>query len=197
MIPQVIHQIWIGDKQPPYKWLDTWAVSKMNRVLWGEKKINGLILDNREKYDYFYKKKDFAGATDIARVEILLRYGGVYLDADSVCINTFDDEDFMQSDFFSVIEYDRRVANGTIGCTPNHPIMQLYQQRIKEAQVIEPPCFTIGGTLLTSCIEEYGRDKVTLLPSYTFYPKWKHRGSIPGKIFSRQMWFSTKGLSSE
>jgi inositol phosphorylceramide mannosyltransferase catalytic subunit len=197
MIPRVIHQIWIGDKQPPRKWLDTWGASYMGRILWREGDIDQFCLHNRDKYDYFYKKKDFAGATDIARVEILEQFGGVYLDADSVCINPFDNEDFMKTDFFSVLEYDRRVANGTIGCVVNHPIMQLYKQRIKEATVLEPACFTIGGTLLTSCIEEYGRDKVTLLPSYTFYPKWKHRGSIPGKIFSRQMWFSTKGLSSE
>lgn len=192
-IPKQIHQIWIGDKQVPEKWLNTWNKSKMSRRLWREKDIDDFGLVNRDKYDYFLKIKDFAGAADIARVEILFKLGGVYLDADSVCLNPFDDETFMNDSFFSVIEFDRRVANGTIGCEANHPIMKMYQERITEATVIEPPCFTIGGTLLTTCIDEFGRDKVTILPSYTFYPKWKHRGSIKGTIFARQMWGSTKG----
>lgn len=193
-IPKEIHQIWIGEKPPPTKWLDTWNKSLMPRKLWREKDIDKLKLVNRDKYDYFIKTKDFAGAADVARVEILLKFGGVYLDADSVCLESFDDEDFMKGNFFAVQEYDRRIANGAIGCEVDHPIMKLYISRIGESTVIEPPCYTIGGTMLTSCIEEYGRDKVVILPSYTFYPKWKHRGSIDGKIFARQMWASTKGL---
>ena len=193
-VPKQIHQIWIGDKKPPNQWLDTWKKSSLSRKLWREKDIDSLHLINRDKYDYFISIKDFAGAADVARVEILLKYGGVYLDADSICLEPFDNEYFMENSFFAVQEYDRRVANGVIGCEPNHDIIKLYQERITEATVIEPPCYTIGGTMLTSCIEEFGRMKISILPSYTFYPKWKHRGSIQGKIFARQMWGSTKSL---
>ena len=185
MILNQIHQIWIGPRPLPSKWLDTWD-SKVYR----DEDIEDLHLVNQEKYDYYYKNKNYAGATDIARVEIIYRYGGVYMDADSYCLNPIDE--LLDNEFFAGIEYDDRVANGVFGATPEHPILKDYIDRINKATVLDPACYTVGGTLFTTCIDLYGRDKVTILPQYAFYPKWKHRGEIKGKIYARHMWGTTK-----
>jgi mannosyltransferase OCH1-like enzyme len=210
MIPTHIHQIWIGPKQRPNEWLDTWPKKNpsFTFTLWDEQAIDNFGLVNRDKYDRFMKKQLYDGAADVARVEILLRLGGIYLDADSVCRQTIEGASFLELDFFAVFEYDERIANGVIGTVPYHPILLTYQQRIQSATVIEPPCFTIGGTLLTTCVDRfmwYNRPRhhgakysaVKILPSYTFYPKLGHYHEADGlapPIYARQMWGTTKGI---
>jgi hypothetical protein len=163
MIPTHIHQIWIGPKQRPNEWLDTWPKKNpsFTFTLWDEQAIDNFGLVNRDKYDRF-----------------------------------------------AVFEYDERVANGVIGTVPYHPILLTYQQRIQSATVIEPPCFTIGGTLLTTCVDRfmwYNRPRhhgakysaIKILPSYTFYPKLGHYHEADGltpPIYARQMWGTTKGI---
>jgi len=167
----------------------------MKYVLWDEKAIEAFGLKNKDKYDYFMAKGLYDGACDVARIEILERLGGVYVDADAICLEPIESEWFMTKNFFAGYEYDRRVANGVIGSIAHHPILADYIQRLSEATVLEPACYTVGGTMLTSCIETYGPDPtVAILPSNAFYPKWKHRGEIKEKIYARQMWASTKGL---
>lgn len=191
MIPKEINQIWIGDpKKMPKEWMDTWKRPGWKYIFWNEKEIDSINLVNREKYDYFYKKGIYDGAADIARVEILARFGGVYIDADSICLEPIDD--LLESEFFAGIEYDRRIANGIMGSEEGHTILLDYLERQEEATIIEPPCYTIGGTMLTSCVDSYGRDKVLILPQFAFYPNWRRRGAYKGKIYARHMWWTTK-----
>lgn len=193
MIQPLIHQIWVGNKKRPKQWMDTWKNSDMDYALWTEKEIDGFELKNRDKYDFYMAVKDYAGAADVARVEIVHEYGGVFMDADSVRLKPIE-ELLEKTDFLAGIEYDDRIANGIIGATKGHPILAEYIRRIGTATVIEPPCYTIGGTMLTSCVDWYGRNKTTIMPQWSFYPKWKHRGAVKGTIYARQMWGSTKGL---
>ena len=194
-----LHQIWIGDKQMPSEWMQTWRDKNpsMSYNIWREKDIDSFGLRNRDKYDYYYSKGIFDGAADIARVEILEALGGVYIDADSICLEPIEGEWFMNQDFFAAFEYDDRVANGVIGSVPHHMILVEYLKRIARATVLEPACYTIGGTMFTSSIDFcVYNSKVSgvILPTNNFYPKWKHRGEIKEKIYARQMWGSTKGL---
>lgn len=87
-IPKIIHQIWIGDKAaPPKKWLDTWSRTFMSQnpgyvyVLWRDDDLKHLKMHNRALYD---AEPTLPGKADVARYEILYRYGGVYVDADIV-----------------------------------------------------------------------------------------------------------------
>ncbi len=197
MIPRVFHQVWIGDKKMPVEWMQTWQDKNpsFKYVLWREREIEQFGMKNWDKYYDFYKRGLYAGAVDIARVEILTAEGGIYVDADSICLESLENAPFIKKEFFAGYEYDQRVANGVIGCIPGHPIMREYLSRLTEATVLEPPCYTIGGTMLTSCVDSHGDDpNVEILPSYMFYPKWKHRGEIKGEIYSRQMWGTTKSL---
>ena len=154
MIPRTIHQIWIGPKQRPDDWMQTWRERNpsFTFLLWDECAIDEFGLQNRDKYDYYMKKGLYDGAADVARVEILYQQGGIYIDADSVCLHTIENAPFLAKNFFAAYEYDQRIANGVIGCIPQHGILKLYLERLQTATVLEPACFTIGGTMLTTCV---------------------------------------------
>src|SRR5205823_736037 len=66
--------------------------------------------------------------SDVMRLEILYRYGGVYVDCDSEPLRPLDDllEDIECFAAWSPNRGDagqRPVANGTIGCEPRHPFI--------------------------------------------------------------------------
>lgn len=180
----------------PAEWMASWKNKNpgFEYRLWTEKNIKELKLTNSKIYDEYYNREKFDGAADVARVEILNRFGGVYIDADSICLNPLEDTWF-DMEFFACYEYDDRIANGVIGSIPGHPILEEYIKRIKRSTVLYPPCYTIGGTMLTTCVDLYqDKSAVLLLPQSTFYPKWHKRNQIKDKIYSRQMWGTTKSI---
>jgi mannosyltransferase OCH1-like enzyme len=65
-----------ADKNPTY-----------NVRLWGNDDLHPNLWKNWDKIQDMLVKKDYAGASDIMRYEILYNEGGVYIDADSYCIN--------------------------------------------------------------------------------------------------------------
>ena len=91
-IPKKIHQIWIGPKQPPTKFMDTWRDKNpdFEYIRWNEEEIKNrdLRLECTARVD---EMEEINGKADIIRWEILYKYGGVFLDADSICIEPIDD----------------------------------------------------------------------------------------------------------
>lgn len=169
---------------PPQDLMDTWKMLDYEYILWDEEKIRTLNMINQDKYDYFYNKERYYGSADIARIEILYQYGGLYIDADTKRLKELPIKWF-DNDFFAVRAIDDesqpyRVANGIMGSSKHGSLMLEYINRVKVAKKIEPCWSTIGGTTLTNIItEKYSNDPKTLvLPQWTFYPitmrKLKH-----------------------
>lgn len=177
-IPKVIHQIWVGDKIPPHSMIRTWKnVKDFEHKLWSEKQLNRLNMKNRRLFDYFMAKKLYHGASDVARLEILEQYGGVYIDIDTERLREFRAH-FLDGSFFAVEANPKpkmpyRIANGVIGAKPYHPIITEYIKRMGEADKVEPCWSTIGGTLFTQVINDYPSDDpaVHILKPHWFYPK--------------------------
>ena len=92
MITRKIHQIWIGDRPAPYKIMESWK-RYCNKFgweyhLWTESSIEKLNLVNKHIYN-FYKNESkiqdkfrYQGMADIARLEIINKFGGYYFDCD-------------------------------------------------------------------------------------------------------------------
>jgi len=197
MIPKIIHQIWIGNKPMPTKWMDSWVKKNPNfkHVIWDENKIKKMGLKNKKLYDRYITDGCPWGASDVVRAEILYKFGGVYLDADTECLESLEDAPFMERDFFAVYSPNLpdRVANGIMGITPKHPMMAEYIRRIGRSQKIYSPASTIGGTLLTQIVKEQGREK-DILPAYTFL-RFKVNGAkieARGKVYANHYHASTK-----
>jgi hypothetical protein len=86
--PKIIHQIWIGPDKRPDLWMDSvrrfCADYGYEYRLWAEPEIDALGLVNKSQYDAMHA---LSGKANIAKYEILFRFGGAYIDADSVVIN--------------------------------------------------------------------------------------------------------------
>lgn len=84
-VPRVLHQIWIGDLPTPPScaaWARFADARGYEYRLWHDADLTRLGLQNDPAFTAMLAKGDFPGAVDIARYEILLREGGVYLDCD-------------------------------------------------------------------------------------------------------------------
>lgn len=125
MIPKTIHQIWIGDQDKrPKILMDTWKGNHPNwdYKLWTEKEIEELELLNLNKFEIHPM---LSGKADIARYEILFKFGGFFIDADSISIKPLDD--LLKDKIVTVYESERfrngLLANGYIGCEPGSRFM--------------------------------------------------------------------------
>ncbi|AVP87350.1 hypothetical protein phytr_3990 [Candidatus Phycorickettsia trachydisci] len=133
LIPKVMHHIWFGEDIPPLylhyldeckKLYPDWEFK-----FWNEKDIDNLGIRYRDAYD---KIKSYAGKSDIARYEILYRFGGVYKDLDVKCFRPIDDLNHKYT-FFAAIEpvgkpikapWKFILNNGIIGSSPGNPILR-------------------------------------------------------------------------
>jgi len=125
IIPLIIHQIWLGETPPEriLKLLTQWYKLPNNwqYMLWNEQTIEELNLHNKALYDAC---ANFAQKADIARIEILYRFGGLYLDVDVELIKLDKLEDLhFQYDFYAGLEAlssqsPFTVGNAIIACRP-------------------------------------------------------------------------------
>ncbi|MBA3752181.1 hypothetical protein H0X06_05335 [Candidatus Dependentiae bacterium] len=127
VIPKIIHQIWVGPKQPPSifkksqesiaKYHPDWEYK-----LWTDADIPNFHLHNKKFYDL---SNNYGEKADILRYEILYRYGGIYLDVDFVCLKPLDV--LSHYDLWTSLQpLDCRgdINNAVIGSVPGHPILK-------------------------------------------------------------------------
>lgn len=124
-IPNIIHQIWLGSSLPErYQLLQqTWRDKHPDwqYFLWTEQEIEQFGLTN---YAAYAAATNYGEKSDIARYEILYRFGGLYVDTDFMCIQPFDMLHHC-CDFYAGVAYGRVVSlyNGLIGAAPGHPVL--------------------------------------------------------------------------
>ena len=178
-IPKIIHQIWLGSPLPKKETslTKTWAAHHPDwlYILWREKDIEQLKLHNKKLYDATH---NFGEKSDLARIEILERIGGLYIDTDFECLKPFD-ELVHRCDFFAGISFvipksDTvfETFNGLIGSIPHHPILKRYisdvaKSKNKDITRKTGPYF-FGKTILKD-FNKYDLVDVIFPTSY-FYP---------------------------
>lgn len=201
-IPKIIHQLWIGPKPAPIKLMNTWKEKHpdFEYIYWNESEFEkrGIKFECQKEIDEI---EEINGKADIIRWELLYKYGGVFIDADSICIEPFDEE-LMKKPCFAGWEQEKvrngLIATGTMGFPVNHPLVKDAIDWIKCNNVTQKAGFmawqSVGPGLLTRM---YNTDKfkdLYIFPSYTFLPihltGLEYKGH--GKIYAYQAWGSTK-----
>jgi GT2 family glycosyltransferase len=201
-IPKIIHQLWIGPKPAPTKLMDTWKDKNPNftYIRWNEEEIlkRNVTITCQHRIDEMI---EINGKADIIRWEILYEYGGIFLDADSICIEPIDDI-LMNKKCFAGWEQEQLreglIATGTMGFPPKHPLVK------GAIEWIQHNCVdfyknglqawkTVGPGLLTMMYDTGLYNDLTVFPSYYFLPI-HHTGveyTGHGKIYAYQEWGST------
>lgn len=203
VIPRLLHQLWIGDKPPPTTLMDTWREKNpgFEYIRWNEDEIaeRGIRFRCQSRID---EMEEINGKADIMRWEILYEYGGVFIDADSICVEQIDDV-MMRCQAFAGYENEKivpgLVATGTMGFPPKHPMVKAVIEYIENNPVSQADTGrraweTCGPRLLTDMIQAGEAPEITIFPSYSFLPIHhtgaEYRGH--GKIYAYQEWGSTK-----
>lgn len=182
MLPKIIHTIWIGNNQRPEgskQWIEMnptythfhWDEFRLKECL-NNALTNSFVTKYLDRRDKLYSDK-YNGAANILRLLILKEYGGIYFDADCTPLRPLTD-DLLDNEFFSVYENEvsspGMVANGIMGCSPDHPVICSMIDNLKDAPIsTQRSWIATGPKYLTSTLNNYD-GQYTLYPSYYFLP---------------------------
>lgn len=195
MIPRTIHQVWLGSLPPPKRWMETWkgAHPGWEYRLWDERAVEEFGLTNRALYNRLMRIGRYDGASDVIRAEVLYRFGGVYIDADSVCLRSLEGAPFMEADLFVVEERAPQhgyLLNGCfMGSVPQHPTMAAYIQALGQVKVLKPTWRTVGPVLVTKVFQEHGG--ATVLDPAVFFTRTLGGEPVEGVHYGEHYWSST------
>jgi mannosyltransferase OCH1-like enzyme len=148
-----------------------------------------------------------AGKADILRMEVLYRFGGIYVDVDVEPLHSFDD--LLAYDcFFGDMPNEEGgsiLATGVIGSVPWHPAIGAYIEGLPARFKLSPEGETdpwviqnwrTGPPAATALIR--GRSDITLLPEATFYPvHWTKKAEPPYPPESYAVYHATQDWSLE
>lgn len=221
-IPKIIHQIWIGDKPPPTKFMDSWKDKHepqgFEYIRWTEQELKnrGFISQLQDKID---SMEEINGKADILRWEILYEYGGFFTDADAYCLESisyllntykafagYENEKVRNAGWCKNNQYDDvlarthpLIATGTMAFPPKHELPKLAIEWIKNNEITVQKTRlrawrTVGPGLLTRLYWSKQWNDITILPSYYFLPIHCSGVKYEGhdKIYAYQEWGSTK-----
>ena len=204
MIPKILHQIWIGPKPAPTHMMKTWKDKHpgFEYILWNEQEIakRGLTTSCQRQIDAM---GEINGKADIYRWEILHQFGGYFVDADSICIEPFD-QFFEGKTGFATYENENvranLIATGTMGFVPGHPLCRDILNWIStnpEAQTLIQATrawYSVGPGLLTKMLETGKYPDITIYPSHCFLPIHFTGPEYTGhkRVYGYQEWGTAK-----
>lgn len=185
-IPKIIHQIWLGSPIPEKfkQYQITWQHHHPDweYKLWTDNDIAQLHLENQQAYDLAI---NYAERSDIARYEILYRFGGLYVDTDCQCIQSFDELHHCY-DFYAGIEFPAMamflcpiiIPNALIGSCAGHQIMRtcidMITAKIKtnsqESDIVVKTGPVLFTTAILSIIQKASSTTDIIFPATFFYP---------------------------
>ena len=174
-IPRIFHRIWVGGGPLPDEYREygeTWLRHHpgWEMRLWTDDDIPDDLVRPEPREGFRMP----AERSDILRYELLLRYGGVYVDTDFECLRPID-ELIEGVDFFTGDLKPGRVNNAIIGSVPGHPLLEA---AVREARPVPyddgPPSGPLdktysGSLFFAGLIERF--DDVKVFPPEVFYPE--------------------------
>jgi hypothetical protein len=135
-IPQIIHQIWIGNRPISSKlqeYQKTWREQHPDweYKMWTNEEVKNYTFVNEELKFLFDQALTLGERVDVLRYDILYQYGGIYADCDCICLKPLDVfvycYDFFAGMFppmFATMETAVFLQNCMIGAKPQHPVIQ-------------------------------------------------------------------------
>jgi len=167
-IPRIFHQIWVGPEPLPAEFVPyqrTWLTYNpgWKLRLWTEENLPP-DLERREAYE---KLRVPAERADILRVELLWRFGGVYIDTDFECLRPL--EGLLQDVECFVGYFNKsRINNAIIGSVPRHPLLGRALREMRPREYWGYDKAAAGPLFLNRLVTQY--PEVKIFAPQLFYP---------------------------
>lgn len=183
LIPRVFHRVWLGGMMPDeyVRYGEGWA---RRHPGWRVLEWRDGLLPPLAHPRLFAGEPLLAVKSDLARLDIVLAHGGVYLDCDFECLECI--EPLLDGvACFAARQMPpggdpHEVNNAVFGAVPGHPA-------IREAVALVPERYrpdvwgSVGPALLTEVARR--RQDVTLFPKELFYPYFCNEPERKGQAF--------------
>jgi mannosyltransferase OCH1-like enzyme len=179
LLPRVFHQIWVGDGPVPERfdaYRESWGRLHPDWEirLWRDgdlpKLRNRALFDQAKRFVPAANVGQFRA--DVARYELLWRFGGVYVDVDFEALKPIDDLLGGVGCFAAWEVQDRWVNNAVMGAMPGHPFVWRLIDKLTESVVRRPgqtPNLLSGPHYLTRLYRRHPQG-VTVFDQRLFYP---------------------------
>ena len=158
-IPLKFHMIWVGTKDiPEYALMNFLNWKKImphwEERLWTNKDIN-INEFSQEVIDKINKANSGSQKADIMRYFIIEKYGGFYIDMDTIPLRTLDPLVYMGEDV--ILYHDNSLTwqymcNSPIGAMPHHPLLKEACKRVMNAEINTADVHMTTGPLLWGTI---------------------------------------------
>ena len=167
-------------------------------IFWNEDTLRGMTFRCQERIEQI---EEIVGKVDIMRWEILYKYGGVFVDADSICIEPLD-ATIMEHPCFAGWENERArpglIATGTMGFSVGHPLIKgaiewILKNNVSRAATGKMAWKNVGPGLLTRMYHSGLFNDLHVFPSFMFLPVHHTGLEYDGhrKVYAFQAWGST------
>lgn len=212
-IPKIIHQVWIGDKPAPKRWMQTWQEHHPDweYVLWDNEMVRGMVIPNgwlcaaAPQFDFYWKQKRWHGCADILRYAILYYFGGFMPCADEECLRPTDELFDNDGELFAVVN-DCGKFNDPVdltfkdaNLTPLYASMRFNPfplELLNEISKVERPGkpWIYTGNALMKRMILLAKPDITVWPSFYFVPEYKDGTRYQGefKPYGEQHWGTTR-----
>ena len=171
-------------------------------IEWNDDTLKGETFFLQKQID---DMQSFNGKTNIMRHELLYKYGGIIVDADSECVRPLDDF-FFENDRFTCYENEdagvyhgiKRLSSGYMGAKKNDSffglcVLELFTRNMKN---FKSHC--IAGNLFLAIMACRVKHllPMKIYPSHYFIPKHGTGLEYTGNdtVYAKQYWGSTFGV---
>ena len=177
MIPRIIHYCWFGGTELPEeveKCIESWKryCPDYKIIRWDESNYDYTLYSFAKEA---YEQKKWAFVSDVARLDIVYRYGGIYLDTDVELIKNL--EDLLKEQAFMGIENGCSVATGLgFGAQAGNKLIKENLDEYRQMKFIKEdgelnliPCPQITTTVL----ERHGlerKDEMQIIDGMKVFP---------------------------
>eukprot|EP00927_Polykrikos_kofoidii_P022052 TRINITY_DN20686_c0_g1_i1.p1 TRINITY_DN20686_c0_g1~~TRINITY_DN20686_c0_g1_i1.p1 ORF type:complete len:380 (+),score=48.10 TRINITY_DN20686_c0_g1_i1:75-1214(+) len=129
LIPLKVHHVWLGANQIPPRCQDMIASWRAMHPTWEHRLWTDADVETElacpRLLDIFKRANNPAERSDIMRLAILLRHGGLYVDVDFECLQPFDLLQCRHTFFAGVSNVGAfEINNGLFAASPGHPLLQ-------------------------------------------------------------------------
>lgn len=162
MIPRIVHFCHFGDPPSEQVWANIERAREVNprwsHMLWTEetmKCMGGAFME------WFDPLQTLASKSNLARLFILERMGGIYIDTDCECIHPLEEIGAHRA--FAAMQDGERICNAVMGAEPCHEWIQWQINHWHDFDQNDPA----SGVYLASAAP---RDGLTIIPQHLVYP---------------------------